>query len=193
MNPTENILTQLRTHTSTLHSELEQTPLSLALLDTEVSSHNYVAYLQKMRGIIDFYEGNVFPVLANTLPDLSEREKLAFIDKDLKYFSLDTKDIPVFQNPEAENPTIGYAFGCMYVMEGSTLGGKVILKHVSKVLGIVPDEGGTYFGAYGEQTGHYWKTFLHNLQEYSTNNNCDAEIITGAKDTFTAIKHYFEQ
>lgn len=193
MNPTENILTQLRTHTDTLHSELEQTPLSLALLDAEVSSQNYVAYLQKMRGIVDFYEVNVFPVLANTLTDLSEREKLAFIDKDLAYFSVNTKDIPVFQNLEAQNPTIGYALGCMYVMEGSTLGGKVILKHVSKTLGIVPDEGGTYFSGYGEQTGHYWKTFLYNLQEYSANNNCDAEIITGAKDTFTAIKHYFEQ
>lgn len=193
MNSTVNILTQLRTHTSTLHSELEQTPVSLALLDAGVSLHNYVAYLQKMRGIIDFYEGTVFPVLENTLTDLSEREKLAAIDKDLEYMSAESDNLPVFNNPVAMNPTIGYAFGCMYVIEGSTLGGKVILKHISKTLGIVPDEGGTYFAGYGEQTGHYWKTFLHNLQEYSANNNCDAEIITGAKDTFTAIKHYFEQ
>jgi heme oxygenase (biliverdin-IX-beta and delta-forming) len=193
MNQTDNILNKLRTHTATLHSALEQTPLSLSLLNEQVSQANYVAYLQRMREIVAFYEANVFPALTDTLPNLSEREKLPLIDEDLTYLSADISDLPVFESSSTQNPSIGYALGCMYVMEGSTLGGKVILKHVSKTLGIISTQGGLYFDGYGDQTGHYWKTFLHILQEYSANNDCDDEIITGAKDTFTSIKHYFEQ
>ncbi|RFS14980.1 biliverdin-producing heme oxygenase [Emticicia sp. C21] len=193
MNPTENIINKLRTHTGTLHSELEQTPISVALLDEQVSTQNYVAYLQRMREIVAFYESKVFPALADTLPDLSDREKLPLIDEDLNYLSSQTLQSSAFEASGVPNPSIGYALGCMYVMEGSTLGGKVILKHVSKTLGIAPEQGGTYFAGYGEETGYYWKSFLYTLQEYSVNHNCDTEIITGAKDTFIAIKHYFEQ
>jgi len=193
MNPTENIISKLRTHTGTLHSELEQTPISVALLDEHVSTQNYVSYLQKMREIVAFYETKVFPALADTLPDLSDRKKLTLIDEDLNYLSSQISDPSSFETSDIPNPSVGYALGCMYVMEGSTLGGKVILKHVSKTLGVVPEQGGLYFTGYGEETGRYWKTFLQTLQEYSANHDADTEIITGAKDTFIAIKHYFEQ
>lgn len=193
MNPTENIISKLRTHTGTLHSELEQTPISVALLDEHVSTQNYVVYLQKMREIVAFYENEIFPALTDTLPDLSGRKKLTLIEEDLSFFSSQTSQSPTFEALSMPDPSIGYALGCMYVMEGSTLGGKVILKHVSKTLGIVPTQGGAYFAGYGEETGHYWKTFLHTLQEYSVNHEVDAEILKGAKDTFIAIKHYFEQ
>ncbi|MBA4853849.1 biliverdin-producing heme oxygenase [Emticicia sp. BO119] len=193
MNQTDNILAQLRTHTSLLHSALEQTPLSAGLLDEGVSQKNYVTYLQKMREIVAFYEAEIFPVLDDTLPDLTKREKLSLIDKDLHYLSVDRSGLPGFENSTGGNSSIGYAMGCMYVMEGSTLGGKVILKHISKTLGIVPEQGGSYLDGYGDQTGQFWKIFLNILQEYSANNDCDNEIIAGAKDTFTSIKLYFEQ
>ena len=193
MSQTDNILSKLRTQTATLHSALEQTPISVALLDERVSTQNYSAYLQKMREIVAFYESKVFPALNDTLPDLSEREKLSLLDADLKYLSVSPSDSRAFAISEVPNPSTGYALGCMYVMEGSTLGGKVILKHVSKALAIVPEKGGSYFAGYGEETGHYWKTFLQTLQDFSVNHDNDDEIIAGAKDTFTSIKHYFEQ
>ena len=193
MSQPDNILHKLRTQTATLHSALEQTPISVALLDERVSTQNYSAYLQKMREIVAFYESKVFPALNDTLPDLSEREKLSLLDADLKYLSVSPSDSRAFAISEVPNPSTGYALGCMYVMEGSTLGGKVILKHVSKALAIVPEKGGSYFAGYGEETGHYWKTFLQTLQDFSVNHDNDDEIIAGAKDTFTSIKHYFEQ
>ena len=193
MNQVDNIISKLRAHTSTLHSALEQTTLSVALLDEQVSRENYINYLQKMREIVAFYESKVFPALANTLPDLSKRAKLPLIDKDLAYMSSLNTDAIDFKNSVSQNLSVGYALGCLYVMEGSTLGGKVILKHISKTLGIVSGQGGSYFAGYGEETGYYWKSFLHILQEYSANNDSDDEIIAGAKDTFTSIKYYFEQ
>lgn len=193
MNQADNIISKLRIHTSTLHSALEQTPLSVALLDDHVSQDDYLTYLQKMREIVAFYEAKVFSGLSDTLPDLPKREKLLLIDKDLEYLAPHALNSTPIKNPVAENPSVAYALGCMYVMEGSTLGGKVILKHISKTLGILPEQGGSYFAGYGEETGHYWKSFLHILQEYSAHNDADDEIIRGAKDTFISIKYYFEQ
>jgi len=192
MNQADNILSKLRTQTGTLHAELEKTPLSKALLDDNVSVENYVAYLQKMRGVLDFYENRVFPVLAETLPDLPERQKLSLIDADLGNLLPDTAEPLPFENPKALNSQVPYALGCLYVMEGSTLGGKVILKHVSKKLGIEPDKGGSFFDGYGNETGRFWKLFLSTLQTYSLQNDADPAIIAGAADTFMSIKNHFE-
>lgn len=192
MNPAENILSKLRYHTGTLHAELEKTPLSKALLDENVSIENYVAYLQKMRGVVDFYENKVFPVLAETLPDLSERQKLSLIDADLSNLLPDTSEPLLFKHPKALSPQVPYALGCMYVIEGSTLGGKVIQKHISKTLGIEPGKGASFFDGYGNETGHFWKSFLATLQTYSSEHDADPSIIAGAADTFRSIKKHFE-
>ena len=44
------------------------------------------------------------------------------------------------------------AFGCLYVMEGATLGGQVIGRHVRQTLGVTPETGGRFHAAYGDRT-----------------------------------------
>ncbi|WP_337044970.1 biliverdin-producing heme oxygenase [Emticicia sp. 17c] len=193
MNQEENIITKIRIHTAQLHSELEKTSLSASLMAENVSQQDYIAYLQRMREVVAFYEKNVFPVLSDTLNDFPRREKLVLIEQDLNYFLSQSTVFNTFTAQTVIHDSVPYALGCMYVMEGSTLGGKIILKHINKTLGIAQAAGGTYFTGYGDNTGYFWKTFLQTLSDYSMQNACDEEIIKGAKDTFTAIKNYFEQ
>ena len=47
--------------------------------------------------------------------------------------------------------------GALYVLEGSTLGGRYIARHVESVLGLVPGEGDAYFQGHGEATGSMWR------------------------------------
>ncbi len=47
--------------------------------------------------------------------------------------------------------------GAMYVMEGSTLGGRFIARHVETVLGLEPGVGDAYFQGHGESTGSLWR------------------------------------
>ena len=49
--------------------------------------------------------------------------------------------------------------GRMYVMEGSTLGGQYIARHVEETLGLSSGEGNSYFRGYGEATGERWREF----------------------------------
>ena len=193
MNQTENIISKLRSSTGALHTALEDTPLSMSLMDETGSMKNYITYLLKMRDILAFYEKNIFPALTDIIPDLSKREKLNLIDKDLNYLIPERPDTTSGFEPQLSNhPSSAYALGCMYVLEGSTLGGRVILKHIAHSLEILPDTGGAFFAGYGEKTGSLWKGFLQSLNEYAENNISDEEIIEGAKDTFTSIKKYFE-
>ncbi len=193
MNHQENILSRLRSETDVLHTELEKTALSKALLAENVSMENYLCYLHKMRSVVDFYETTVFPVLSATLDDLPRRQRLLMIDKDLSHLSGYHSASAAFDGPSSPGyNSIPYALGCMYVMEGSTLGGRIILKHLEKQLGLLPGEGASFFEGYGDETGRLWNSFISVLLTYSSQNDADNAIIAGAKDTFRSIKNHFE-
>ncbi|WP_259015212.1 biliverdin-producing heme oxygenase [Emticicia fluvialis] len=189
----DSILSKLRSETGVLHTELEKTALSKALLEENVSMENYLLYLQKMRSVVDFYENCVFPVLIDTLADLPRRRRLEMIDHDLNRLSAKPIEQDVFNIQNAGgHPPVPYALGCMYVMEGSTLGGRIILKHIEKHLGLLPSGGASFFEGYGAETGQLWKSFLTTLQTYSLQNDADAAIVAGATDTFRSIKNHLE-
>lgn len=72
--------------------------------------------------------------------------------------------------------------GRMYVMEGSTLGGQLLARHVEAQLGLTPGEGNSYFRGYGEHTGERWREFRAILQALP-----DSEtdtVIASAKNMF---------
>lgn len=55
--------------------------------------------------------------------------------------------------------------GALYVMEGSTLGGRFIAKHVEAVLGLEPGRGDAYFRGHGESTGSMWKQVMEHISQ----------------------------
>jgi heme oxygenase len=56
---------------------------------------------------------------------------------------------------------LNFAVGCLYVLEGATLGGQFISRHLA-TLGIGPANGGLFFHGYGAKTGEMWKSFQTN-------------------------------
>ena len=61
------------------------------------------------------------------------------------------------QGGEAEEAFVPGFLGAMYVMEGSTLGGRYIARHVEEALGLLPGRGNAYFQGHGEKTGSMWR------------------------------------
>lgn len=76
----------------------------------------------------------------------------------------------------------GEALGLMYVLEGSTLGGRVIRR---QVVGQGGDMAGlSFLDPYGEQVGERWKSFLA-VVEAEARTDADAEaMIAGANAGF---------
>jgi len=52
------------------------------------------------------------------------------------------------------------ALGSLYVMEGSTLGGRLIRRNVQRCLGSVASTACAYFSGYGAETAMMWQAFL---------------------------------
>lgn len=187
-------LENLRHSTAKAHKDLESLPLSMVVVDTEVTDNEYADYLKLMHDVVADTEENIFPLLENIVPDLMHRTKSHFIDADLKALGKDkteTHSRPITRN--LKEISTGFALGIMYVVEGSSLGGRVILKNITAVLGHDGEKGATYFAGYGGQTGSTWRTFLSALTEYESENNAGDEIIAGANYTFDAINRHFTE
>ncbi len=124
--------------------------------------------------------------------DLESRRKLPSLERDLSALS-------IFQKPGAvtvETPvfdSVAKAFGAVYVLEGATLGGQVITRHLSSAIGVTPETGGSFFYSYGPNVGPMWKEFGAIITAYAEANGQDDVIVQGANETFDSFRRFFEQ
>lgn len=89
-------------------------------------------------------------------------------------------------------PTLAAAFGCLYVLEGSTLGGRIILRRVRASLGREAGSGVAYFEGYGSRTGAMWSSFLATLAREVTERRAIDEAVQGAATTFEALGRWLD-
>ncbi len=84
------------------------------------------------------------------------------------------------------------AWGSMYVLEGSALGGQLIARRLVEQLGIRPDRGGAYFHGWGSETGAMWRKFRERLeQEVGSDPAAMARACHAAGATFDALTDVF--
>ncbi|MES2894143.1 MAG: biliverdin-producing heme oxygenase [Bacteroidota bacterium] len=184
---------QLKEDTASMHRALEQLPLSVAITSPEITTTGYRNYLLRMLPVVQDLEKNIFPLLANTIPDLEERRKLPLLLDDLHYLDEEFENTAILPLSAAhENMSTAFAMGIMYVLEGSTLGGRFIGNNVQKALGYTPETGARYFGGYGGATGSMWKNFLQQLGKAEAAEGAGEEIINGARFAFTKIYNQFK-
>ena len=118
---------------------------------------------------------------------LAQRRNAGLLADDLRLLGADVpSDDEVSHAAMADTVVPGDArsvfLGRMYVMEGSTLGGQYIARHVEDTLGLEQGEGNSFFRGYGEQTGERWREFKALLEALP-----DAEtdtVIASAKNMF---------
>jgi heme oxygenase len=121
---------------------------------------------------IDFPSRRKVPHLEQDLAILAPGESLADIPR--------CPDVPDVSTPQA-------ALGYLYVIEGSSLGGTFISKHVGRLLGLDRENGAAYFSGYGGETRQRWNEFLETLNEASVRLNDDDTIVATANATFGAL------
>ncbi len=194
-SPTETVnssafLDQLRAATAVAHCELEQIPLSAELLKSTLTDAVYFEYLSLMRQVVADAEQHIFPQLHAYIPDSQNRLKTPWLDRDLAFGNLkrQSEELPLSKKGPFSD---GFAMGIFYVLEGSTLGGRFILKNVEQTLGRSTDNGAAYFYGYGNQTGSYWKSFLESLTQFASEADRQEAIIDGAVFAFEAIHQHF--
>lgn len=149
----------LREETRAQH---EATEAQLPLADAELSREQYGQVLQCFYRFVHGWEswaGKHAPARLNAL--VAERQRSPLLTRDLEFLGIPVPADAEERQPgrfpglpagdQKDSPEYEAAFlGAMYVMEGSTLGGQYIARHVEDVLYLTPGEGDAYFRGYGE-------------------------------------------
>jgi heme oxygenase len=149
----------LRNATAKQHENVER---DLDLLRSSFTRRDYVSLLQRFYGFLQPWESEVEPLFEVELPEFfAPRRKLPNIAADLRYLGCTDEDLASIDSCQ-ELPTlkgIGAALGSVYVIEGSSLGGRIISRRLAGHLGVLPNAGGRFFSGYGEDTGRMWSAF----------------------------------
>jgi heme oxygenase len=122
--------------------------------------------------------------------DLHERSKVNSLRADLISLGLEHPDaLPVCDSLPALSG-IAAAFGSLYVLEGASLGGQIISRHVGKRLGYTATSGAQFFNGYGARTGEMWMSFRRAVDAYGAEPDVQEEMIAGALATFVAFRQW---
>ena len=186
------ILAKLKEATRAQHENLEGT---VNVMDQMFSPEDYKKLLCKFYRFYSAIEPEIDKLdFSATGYDFDERRKLPKLEKDLKSLGVfeQASELPKWDGIPALDSK-AQAFGSLYVMEGATLGGQLINRHLKEHLGISPDNGGAFFNGYGAETGPKWKEFTAIANAFAEDGTQDEVIINSAKQTFDSFKDCFEQ
>jgi heme oxygenase len=86
--------------------------------------------------------------------------------------------------------TFGKALGALYVIEGSTLGGRVIADMLARQLG--SEKSLSYFNSYGNETEGMWQSFKAYLDTAAAT-EVREDALSAAETTFITFKTWIEK
>jgi heme oxygenase len=154
------MLAHLRKFTAGPHKAIED---ALGLMRDDLNLETYNRVLARLYGFWAVWQPQVGRLIDDE-PFLRPRQRLRLLEIDLialgySQHALDAlpRCLPVPLRNGME------AIGSLYVMEGSSLGGRVVLKHLNRCLGPEIEGRSAYFYGYGDETGSMWRSFLARL------------------------------
>ncbi len=83
--------------------------------------------------------------------------------------------------------------GCVYVLEGSALGGQVMAKMAATQLGLSATNGTRFFTGRSAETSPRWRSFGTAMDALPFNFAEREAVIASAAETFRAFEHWLHQ
>ena len=138
------ILSDLKRETQACHAELER---SVDFLSRVRNASGYRNLLEIFYGVFRPIEADLWKLrmdMVKWLPDLEPRMRSAALRADLAVLgNRRPGDLPLAAVPSLSS--LPARFGCLYVLEGSTLGGQFISRHIAESLTYTPQNGCAFF------------------------------------------------
>lgn len=180
------LLLRLKQETRRHHERIE----SLNGLPTTLPDH--VRQLEAFHGFVAPWEEAVARRLPATDPVRRGREKTGWLEADLRHFDYDEAMLASLPRCPLLPPTGTRAeiLGAAYVLEGSTLGGQFISRHLEQRLGLRDGQGYRFFRSYGPEVGAMWEAFRVELSAASAPDTDDI-IVGAAQATFDCLHAWF--
>lgn len=180
-----DVLRRLRTGTADEHAAVEQ---ALDLLDADLTAGRLAAVLARMHG---FWLAAEAGLDAWAAAEPAAAAGVRWADRRRAHvFAADLAALgagPAAQRPELPSlPDTDAALGRLYVLEGSTLGGVFIDRHLAGL----PQLAGTSlraFSPYGDRTGAMWHGFRSATRAHVAAGGDAGRVVAAARQTFTAL------
>jgi len=149
-------------------------------------------HYRRVLQVLDAFLAAWEPAVANALPQRREwlhaRSRRPFLQQDLCVIGASGGVAATI----APMPSAAAAWGSVYVIEGSALGGTMISRSLAAA-GLGPDRGAAYFHGWGEATGRMWREVRGLLETELAHPDALAQACAGARTTFDTLSALLEQ
>lgn len=184
---TPDVMLQLRTATAAEHQHLEET---LDLLDPALTPDRLAAVLGRMHSFWTTAEAGLDAWAAARPDDATDVDWAARRRADLFAADLDALGARTHGGPGPDLPapaSTDEALGTMYVLEGSTLGGVFIDRHLATLPALAGIGRLSAFSPYGERTGAQWAAFRRSVRDHVARGGDPDALVGAARRTFTVM------
>lgn len=184
------VIDKIRTATKPIHTRLDEGLMpAFQRID---SKERYAAMLKAFYGyfkpVMDAIDQHLDRAY---LPDYAERRKPSLILDDLEALGMDTDIIPAAGLPAITDSST--AFGALYVLEGSTLGGVYLSSVLAKNMPADAAKALQFFYGYGKESKERWTAFVDQLNTFAAQTGNEEAIVIAAVDTFTCFQQHLEK
>ena len=189
-----DLLLRLREATRPQHDSLE---LRLNVLRPDLTRREYEVLLGRFLGYYSPLEDNLgravrWEVLGF---DFDARRKADLLLRDLR--SLGASEARTGSLPRCDDlpelSDLPAAIGCLYVLEGATLGGQVVARHAAPLLRLDRSHGCAFFLAYGEEVGRRWRAFGDFAREHVASEPEASRAVRAARETFETLERWLTE
>ena len=182
----------LKRHTAAAHEALQASPSAGRLLAADLTWPEYRDLLGRYYGFLEplGQRWRSHPVGSPWAAFVKPALRLEELRRDLQMAGADLNTLPLADAAwvQTEPP---FTVGVIYVLLGSTLGGKLIARSLTQSLGLTTDRGCAYFA--GSADAGSWRRFLEELELYPWS-EADLELLqTAALHTFAQLHRWFGQ
>jgi heme oxygenase (biliverdin-IX-beta and delta-forming) len=181
---------RLKRDTAAVHQRLEA---QLRLLDPSLDVHRYLRVLEMFYGFYVPVEFDVTRRAAAELPlGFPLRARAELIERDLLALGRSPADLAALPlcNDRPELSCVEDLAGCLYVIEGACLGGRVLSPRLHRRLGLAKESGAAFFAGDGEGTMPRWAVVVAWLDGLPRMGASTAKIISAATATFDAFARW---
>jgi heme oxygenase (biliverdin-IX-beta and delta-forming) len=182
-----DVLTTLRTATAESHEQVERT---LDLLDPQLDRPRLTAVLTRLHGFWSAAETGLDGWAARRPRDAGRlqwerRRRTPLFAADLAALGAAPEDATGPDLPDV--PATDDALGRLYVLEGSTLGGTFIDRHLTGLPSLGEGVRVRAFSPYGGETGAMWHAYRQATREHVAAGGDARRVVAAARETFAAL------
>ena len=196
-----SLMDRLKTETRAAHADTESVPFNGRMISGQLPLQKYIAQLACLLEVHLALESTIEESHHQAVRQIWREDlaKVPLLRRDLAFFrhtgevQIDSRARGAISDCVRDinllatvNPVA--LLGVLYVLEGSTLGGTILRKHLASAFGLEHD-GLAYYTPYGNLVMPHWQQFKSRMNEANLNGADQQAVIDAAQATFAHIKH----